>query len=113
MASGFVWEFGIGNFFHQENFEETERDDNPIERGQDYMESPAKHPRKTRVVFRECAKMCVAGRYHDGRSSPSYWPILGTSAERSPSNDRVVRSIWRHDLVLWEQLIINHSLDIP
>jgi len=25
----------LGNFFHQENFEKSERDDNPMERGQD------------------------------------------------------------------------------
>jgi len=40
--------------------------------------------------------MCVAGHCRDERSRPSCWSILGTSAERSPSNDRVARSIWRH-----------------
>jgi len=53
-----------------------------------------KHSRKTRVVFQGCAKMCVAG--HDGRSRPSFWPILDVSAERSPSNDQIAWSIRRH-----------------
>jgi len=87
----------------QENFEESGRNDNPME--QDYTE---KHLRKTRVVF--CAKMCMTGRCHDERSRFSCCPILG--AERPPLNDRVARSIWQHGLVFWEQLIINHSLDI-
>jgi len=61
-----------------------------MEQGQDYMESPVKHLRKTRV-FRECAKICVAGRYYDGRSPSSYWPILGASVKRPLSNDRIAR----------------------
>jgi len=49
------------NFFHQENFEKSGRDNNLMEQGQNYTESAAKHPKKTRVVFCECAKMCVVG----------------------------------------------------
>jgi len=82
-----------------------------MEQDHDYTESAAKHSRKTRVVFRGCTKMCLTERCRDGKSRPSCWPILGASAERLSSN-RVVCSIWLDGLVLWEQLIINHSLDI-
>jgi len=77
----FWWHPDLGNFFHHENFEESGRDDNSMEQSQDYKEDAAKHPRKTRIVFRGCAKMCVDGSCRDGRSRPSYWSILGASAE--------------------------------
>jgi len=35
----------LGNFFYQKNFEESGKDDNPMEQG--YAEGATKHPRKT------------------------------------------------------------------
>jgi len=88
MASGFEEFFPLREFWR--------RDDNPMEQGQDYMEGAAKHPRKTRVVFCGCTKMCLARHCRDRRFRPSCWPILSASAERPPLNDRVARSIRRH-----------------
>jgi len=46
--------------------------------------------------FSRVRKLYVAGYCRDGRSRPYCWLILGASAERPPSNNRVARSIWRH-----------------
>jgi len=40
-------------------------------------------------------------------------PILGTSAEQSPSNDRVARSIWWHRFGSLGAVHNKHSFDIP
>jgi len=101
----------LGNFFHQENFEESEKDDNLMEQGQD-TKGAAKHPRKSQVVFCGCAKVCVAERCHDRRLWSSCLPILSASAERHLSNDRIARNIW-HEWFDSLGTVQNKLFDIP
>jgi len=42
---------------------------------------------------------------------PTCWPILSASAERPPSNDRVARSIWRHQW--FGSLGADHNKSLP
>jgi len=56
MASGF------GKFFPSRELSRKERkDDNPMKQGQGHAEGAAKHPRKTRIVFRWCANCMWLG----------------------------------------------------
>jgi len=67
--------FGFGNFFHQENFEESRSDNNPIEQSQDYMRV-WQNPKKTRVVFRGCAKMFVVIVVMEAPLVGQFWVLL-------------------------------------
>jgi len=65
-----------------------------MEQGQDYTEGTAKHPRKTRVVFRGCKDVCgQALSWWKVTPLPGqFWALL---LNGFPQNNRVAR-IWWH-----------------
>jgi len=84
-----------------------------MDEDQNYTEDAAKNLKKTQVVSRGCAKMYVAGVVViEGHAPPvgQLWVLLLNGFSQTIELLAVFGGI--DSLIFWEQLIINHSLDI-